>query len=256
MHKGIILCDLDGTLLTSAKVVSLKTVDILNLCKDNGQYIGYITARSRSNKITSILSKLPCDFVSFYNGAMIYVQNQLIENNSLPYQQATLILQKINNDFPDIVMDINLEPWIFSSVCNELCHMDSGRRESCSIKNLPKCDVQRIRLKSKNNIKILLENYMTDDSIFYDTIAGDSIIVHKKANKGYAAIKASEYFMIPLTQMIAFGDDTSDIDMIKLVGTGVAMGNSTPRLKGVADYITDTNDNDGIASWLIKYFKI
>lgn len=97
---------------------------------------------------------------------------------------------------------------------------------------------------------------MTEDSIFYDTIAGDSIIVHKKASKGYAAIKASEYFMIPLTQMIAFGDDTSDIDMIKLVGNGVAMGNSSPSLKEIADYITDTNDNDGIASWLIKYFKL
>lgn len=149
MHKGIILCDLDGTLLTSAKIVSKKTADILNRCKGNGQYIGYITARSRSNKITSILNKLPCDFMSLYNGAMIYAQNQLIENNSLPYQQAALILQKLSNDFPDIIMDINLEPWIFSSVCNEICHMDSGRIESCRINNLPKCDVQRIRLRSK-----------------------------------------------------------------------------------------------------------
>jgi cof family protein len=197
---------------------------------------------------------LPCDFISFYNGAMIYAQNVLIENNSLPYQQAALILQKINNDFPDVVIDVNLEPWTFSSFNNELCHMDSGQRELCSINNLPKCDVQRIRLKSKK-VKISLEKYMTNDSIFYDTIVGDSIIVHKKANKGYATRKAPKYFMIPLTQMIAFGDDTNDIDMIKLVGVGVAMGNSTPQLKEVADYITDTNDNNGIASWINKYLK-
>ncbi len=50
MNKGIILCDLDGTLLTSTKVISTKTVNILNLCKNNGQYIGYITVRSRSKK--------------------------------------------------------------------------------------------------------------------------------------------------------------------------------------------------------------
>lgn len=50
--------------------------------------------------------------------------------------------------------------------------------------------------------------------------------------------------------MIAFGDDLGDIDMIKFVGTGVAMGNAVPSLKKIADYVTEANDNDGIACWI------
>ena len=41
--------------------------------------------------------------------------------------------------------------------------------------------------------------------------------------------------------------------MIEIVGTGVAMGNAVSELKNVADYITETNDNDGIATWINKY---
>lgn len=93
---------------------------------------------------------------------------------------------------------------------------------------------------------------MTNESSFYHTVAGDAIIVHKQANKAHAAKRASEYFGISTTQMIAFGDDLGDIDMIKFVGTGVAMGNAVPHLKEIADYVTDTNDNNGIACWINK----
>lgn len=94
---------------------------------------------------------------------------------------------------------------------------------------------------------------MTNESTFFHTVAGDAIIVHKRANKAHAVKRASEYFGIPTTQMIAFGDDVGDIDMLKNVGTGVAMGNAVPGLKEIADYVAETNDSNGIACWINKY---
>jgi hydroxymethylpyrimidine pyrophosphatase-like HAD family hydrolase len=43
------------------------------------------------------------------------------------------------------------------------------------------------------------------------------------------------------------------MDMIKAAGIGVAMGNAVDEVKSAADYICDTNDNDGVAKWINSY---
>ena len=98
MHR-MILFDLDGTLLTSDGTVCSTTANIIKCCKQEGHYIGYITARSRSKKNIRLLDGLPCDFTAFYNGAVICAGNQLIESNVLSYKQVTSILQRLNKDF-------------------------------------------------------------------------------------------------------------------------------------------------------------
>ena len=145
-----------------------------------------------------------------------------------------------------MVIDVNQEPWLYSNKYNEIYHMDLGYKRTCSINNLPQNDVQRIRLRLENLMCIPIENYMSDDSIFFRTTHGDAIIVHKKATKGHAVQKASEIFNIPFAQIIAFGDDTNDIDMLSIVGTGIAMGNANFELKKISNYVTETNDNNGI----------
>ncbi len=253
--KNMILFDLDGTLLTSNNVISPVTVNAIETCKQKGYHIGFITARSRSKKNICLLDKLPYDFVAFYNGAEIYAENRLIESNILPYAQVSSMLQRLNDDFPEILMDVHLEPWNFLSIYNIICHMESGNRKTCSLNKLPECDVQRIRLESKSLTSIPLQHYMIPESSFYHTTFGDAIIVHKSANKGRVTKKASEYFEIPLTQMIAFGNDINDIDMMKTVGTSVAMGNAIPKLKKIANYVTETNDNNGVASWINQHLN-
>lgn len=52
---------------------------------------------------------------------------------------------------------------------------------------------------------------------------------------------------------IAFGDGRNDIEMLEEVGIGVAMGNACQEAKSVADYITDTIDNDGISKALMNF---
>ena len=50
--------------------------------------------------------------------------------------------------------------------------------------------------------------------------------------------------------IIAFGDDYNDLEMIKHAGIGVAMGNAERVVKDTADFITDTNMNEGISKYL------
>lgn len=61
---------------------------------------------------------------------------------------------------------------------------------------------------------------------------------------GIEAIRA--YYDIPLEHVIAFGDNENDMDMISYAGIGVAMGNAMEELKAAADFVTVTNDEDGL----------
>ncbi len=56
--------------------------------------------------------------------------------------------------------------------------------------------------------------------------------------------------------MMAFGDAQNDKSMVEYVGLGVAMGNASDELKAVANEITDTNNNDGIAKAIMKHIEV
>lgn len=64
--------------------------------------------------------------------------------------------------------------------------------------------------------------------------------------------KILEYLEISREECMAFGDGGNDISMLKYVGTGVAMGNAGDDVKKIADYVTESVDNDGIKSALEK----
>lgn len=62
----------------------------------------------------------------------------------------------------------------------------------------------------------------------------------------------SEYLNIPLAQMISFGDDFTDMGMLKTTGKGIAMENAIAQVKQIATEITLSCDNDGVAYYIEK----
>ena len=58
---------------------------------------------------------------------------------------------------------------------------------------------------------------------------------------------------IDLSKTIAFGDQELDIEMLQTAGLGVAMGNAPDKVKRVADVVTASNEEDGVAIALEKY---
>ena len=72
-------------------------------------------------------------------------------------------------------------------------------------------------------------------------------------NKGKAMIELGKLLGIPREEIMAFGDGDNDLKMLKEVGTGVAMENAIPPVKGAADYVTLSNDEEGVAKFIEKY---
>jgi hydroxymethylpyrimidine pyrophosphatase-like HAD family hydrolase len=193
VNRQIILLDLDGTLLTSKNIVSPLTLNIISACKKLGCLIGIVTGRPGSSNHLRLLKNVPYDCIAFYNGAKIFALTQLIESNALPYDQAVLIFENLENDYPGLPIDVYLEPWSYSNNINELLHMQSGISRKCSIYELPNFDVQRIRIKSCSSNSIKFQNYMTADSFYYFSVHGDAVITHKKACKGHVAERLADF---------------------------------------------------------------
>lgn len=75
-------------------------------------------------------------------------------------------------------------------------------------------------------------------------------VIRAGVNKAVGLKRISDYYGIPRERIIAFGDEDNDLEMIEFAGQGIAMGNAIPELKTTANFITGTNEQDGIADYL------
>lgn len=78
--------------------------------------------------------------------------------------------------------------------------------------------------------------------------------MHKSATKGSAVRFLEDYFGVQTNEVIAFGDNFNDLDMLEHAGLGVAMGNAPNEIKQAANVVTVTNNEDGLALILEEKF--
>lgn len=81
-------------------------------------------------------------------------------------------------------------------------------------------------------------------------------IMKKGVNKGEALKFLLEYLDMDKENVIAFGDNYNDLDMIAHAGLGVIMGNADDAVKEKADYVTDKNSEDGVAKAMYKFLEL
>ncbi len=72
-------------------------------------------------------------------------------------------------------------------------------------------------------------------------------ITHQGVDKATALLALGQQLGIPPTAMVAIGDGANDITMLKVVAVGIAMGHAPPAVQAAADWVTNTNDQDGVA---------
>jgi len=234
----MLVFDLDGTLLNTQTVIDLPEREIISEYTRRGVLISYITARS-PRAVLEILKDMPCDGISYYNGAMTYCDGKLIDSNLIKYQDGI----NIYNIFKDTDISVYIEP--FSYRQNKIFNLDTREIIEGSIYDIPENDIQRIRIIAEK-IDVDIPDYLSITT----TRDNYTLVLNKNATKEKALCGIANYYGVKTQDIIAFGDDLNDTNMIKEAGIGVAMGNAVDELKSVADYVIDTNDNNGIFKFL------
>jgi Cof subfamily protein (haloacid dehalogenase superfamily) len=79
-------------------------------------------------------------------------------------------------------------------------------------------------------------------------------VMDTRGSKSNAVRFVGERLGLKPEEIVAMGDNYNDVEMIQFAGMGVAMGNAPDDIKAKADFVTDTNNNDGVRKALERFF--
>ena len=252
----LLLFDLDGTLLRSDKTISKYTMSVLQKCKEKGVLIGISTSRAEQNCL-SFLPKLKPDILIASGGAVIKNRESYIYTAEFSVEETRKMIEcarKVCGDDCEMTVDtLTSHFWNYKEDPNK---NDATWGETIYTDFID---------YSKKALKFCVEIFdplLADklSSCFSDCdchrFSGSAWykFTKKDATKENAILKICDYCNIDLKDITAFGDDSPDIEMLKLCGTGVAMGNAIDSVKEAADVVIESNDEDGIAKYLEKYY--
>jgi len=249
MNIKMIVTDLDQTLLHKDKTITDYSIDILTCCRTAGIKIVYATARSTQASLNFFERFMPDIFIG-YGGALALADKEVINRFDI---SADISYQLINECMrePDItsILAINEN----KAFTNRLDTLDSEsshyKYTDFTVKNNQ--NYLKISLVAVNPeiVERIASKYPMLDMLRY---TGENLyrFANRNAVKWDAVKAVAEHYNINTNMLVAFGDDINDLEMIKNCGIGVAVANAIDEVKAIADYICDTNDNDGVAKWL------
>ena len=243
----MIATDLDGTLLQADKSISRQTFSALEKCRQGGIKLVYATGRGST--ASYIVPPDLFDAGITQNGGMIHLGEKLISSISIDYKISMVFLDactkkglKASSEFEGIHysnFDCEKE-WPGSNINFKIVDY---------LEHKLNAEKLYVVIKTSEEEDFVLNN-LPDE--LYLSLARDGLgmIMHRDATKGKALEKLAGIWNIDRSEIIAFGDDTNDIDMLQYAGSGIAMSNAVEEVKAAADFITKSNDEDGIAIWL------
>ena len=104
-------------------------------------------------------------------------------------------------------------------------------------------------------IKAQIASFLPEELTVVQTAPFYLEIIPAAINKGQGVLDTCAALGILPSDTIAFGDAENDIPMLRAAGIGVAMANAAPAVKAAADYVTLSNNDDGIAAALAQFLK-
>jgi Cof subfamily protein (haloacid dehalogenase superfamily) len=250
--KHIIAFDIDGTLLSSNHKFLPSTKQAIEKLILLNNYI--ILASSRPPKNLLELSNelnLSQKIILSLNGSFIINNDECIFEKNIEYKDVEMIYRKAS--------ELNLHISFYSGWEWFVKEKDKWSKEESRIVKLePKI------LKTPFNYQINVQKALIIGEAkrvgeFQKEISKKSVnldaalskpnycdVVAKGISKASGLKLIADSLKIKIHDTIAFGDSENDLEMISSAGIGIAMGNGIKKIKKIASFVTDNNDEDGI----------
>ena len=258
-HIKIIVMDMDGTLLTSDKIVTDYTKKVFDKLKENGYKLGIASGRpiiGVKRSVASLGIEKYIDFMVGSNGAELYDVSSGEENKF--YQLEPEIVHEII----ELYEPLGVNPYVYQGADCYAYRNDSTIQRAarnnhlgivlCDLKEEVKTPQSKIVLSTApEKMESIEEFYSKNLSEKYRAFKSQADMfefVHPQLSKVYGIEYYCKRYGYSIAQAMSFGDTSNDIEMIRECGIGVCMCNGTDDAKEVADIISDySNDEDGLA---------
>ncbi|GLC90489.1 Cof-type HAD-IIB family hydrolase [Lysinibacillus piscis] len=273
--KAIVL-DIDGTLLNDQKVISDKTKQALMTAQQKG--IKVILASGRpTTGMHKLVKELEMDkyegLIVSFNGACVTDcrTNEILFNQTIAIEDAKKVLEHIKQFKVKPMIDKDDYLYV-NNVYDHILHLPTGDFNIIEYEarggNFKLCEIDDLAAFVDFPLhKILIAGeppYLQEvaeamNEPFKDTLSGmfTAAVYFEFTDKGIDKAKALDSVLpslgITAAEIISFGDGHNDRSIIEYAGIGVAMGNAVEELKALANEITLSNNEDGIAIALEKY---
>jgi Cof subfamily protein (haloacid dehalogenase superfamily) len=262
----MVCLDIDGTLLNSRHEISDKTKQVIQNVA-NQKYIPVILVSARMpkgmlslQKELNIVQPIIC-----YSGALIWNHGDLQLNITIPVSDVKKVYTIVKNLSIHISLYKDDEWYIeemdewakqeseitsitpaisdFSNLFTIWEQESTGPNKILCMAESP--DIQQLDTKMKE--------YLSNHLNIYPSKPTYLEIMPKHTTKTSAIEFLCKEFDILKNEIIAIGDNYNDMNMIEFAGLGIAMGNAPEQVKQIANDITLSNDEDGVAEALKKY---
>ncbi|MBY0120872.1 Cof-type HAD-IIB family hydrolase [Bacillus sp. S/N-304-OC-R1] len=251
--KKIVFFDIDGTLLDSNKQLPHSTKKALEVLKENGVFVAIATGRAPF-MFEQQRKELDIDSYVCFNGQYVVFENEVIYKNSLPMDEVEHLVHYSSQKNHALVF-LNETEMKSTELDNKMIAESIG-----SLKfPYPELDISFYKEKEIYQALVFAEEtadeaYKRDFPNFHfvrwHQFSTD--VLPAGGSKAEGIKLMIERLGIDIEDVYAFGDGLNDIEMLKAVGTGIAMGNALEEVKLAADVITASVNDNGIWEGLKK----
>lgn len=275
MIKAIFF-DIDGTLVNKSAKALESTKRGIALAQAQGIICGVATGRSPVH-LSQQIDALNLDVFVTYNGQLVYTKEATIRAEHFSDETLSRIVSFSDHFHRQIMfggrrrlagsslMRFGQKKWakrllrflpnhfpvaLARKLSNRFSSHRKGQRYH-ELDILRESIYQCVLLSPKSEITALKEQLPDCHLTRSNPYTVD--IIPSGGSKLVGIQKCMDYFDIALDEVMAFGDSWNDLEMLSGVGFGVAMGNAEEDIKKAADYVTKTNEEDGIYQALVHY---
>ena len=274
----VIILDVDGTLTNSQKVITEKTKTALIKAQRAGVKLILASGRPTSGLI-DLAKELEMTehnglLVSFNGSKVIDCEtNEVLFNETMSVEEGQAVLEHMKNFNVKPMIDKEDYMYVNNVFDNEIIYNGEpfniiqyeargGKFKLCEKEDLAAfADYPLNKILTAGDPEYLKSHYKEMMEPFKDKLncMFTASFYFEFTAKGIDKAKAIDTVLIPMgykkEDMIAFGDGHNDASIVKYAGIGVAMGNAVDDLKAIANEVTLSNKEDGIAHTLSKYIK-
>lgn len=266
----LIALDMDGTVFTDQKTVTPRTLAAIRAALDRGIVVVPASGRTLGTLPPQILSIPGIRYVITCNGARVTDQRsgQVVSRRLIPLETALELTDALSSR--RCVVEASIDDQLYLSRRDaelELAcvspalrpFMAALRTEIDDLRSFlagQTLDAEKMLAfmpddEAAAQVRRLLEGRSDLDVSF--SVKNNLEINAAGASKGSALAALAEHLRIPREAVMACGDSGNDVSMLEYAGFSVAMGNAVPELKALADAVTLTNNEDGVAAAIERY---